>query len=48
MSRELGRSVWQRSYWDRVIRSDRELNEIRKYIDDNPLRWISDPETVIP
>jgi putative transposase len=30
--------LWQRSYWDRVIRDDRELEETRKYIFENPVR----------
>jgi REP element-mobilizing transposase RayT len=30
--------VWQRKYHDRIIRSDEELNRIRLYILDNPLR----------
>ncbi len=36
-----GRRVWQRNYWDRVIRDDLELRRIRKYILDNPLYWKS-------
>ncbi len=38
VSRRLG-SVWQRSYWERVVRSENELDQIRDYIEDNPLRW---------
>jgi putative transposase len=30
--------LWQRSYWDRVIRDDRELEETRSYILENPER----------
>ena len=30
--------LWQRNYWDRVIRSDRELKKTRKYILENPVR----------
>jgi REP element-mobilizing transposase RayT len=30
---------WQRSFHDHVIKSKKELNEIRKYIRMNPLRW---------
>jgi putative transposase len=33
-----GTPVWQRNYWDRVIRDDRELEETRKYILENPRR----------
>ncbi|MFZ0936369.1 MAG: transposase [Bryobacteraceae bacterium] len=38
VSRRLG-LVWQRSYWERVVRSGDELDQIRAYIEDNPLRW---------
>lgn len=37
-------SAWQRNYYERVIRSEEELNRIRQYIRDNPLKWDSDPE----
>jgi putative transposase len=32
--------VWQRNYFERVIRNDSELDALRKYIDENPRRWI--------
>lgn len=31
--------VWQRGYYDRVIRDKRELEAIRRYIHNNPMRW---------
>jgi REP element-mobilizing transposase RayT len=37
-----GGAVWQRNYWDRVIRSDQELDRAREYIYDNPRRWSQD------
>jgi len=37
-----GAPVWQRNYYERVIRNDRELHNIRQYIADNPLRWADD------
>ena len=36
--------LWQRSYHERVIRNDRELNGIRQYILDNPRLWAEDEE----
>jgi REP element-mobilizing transposase RayT len=33
---------WQPRFHDRVIRSEGELNRIRKYIIDNPLKWSMD------
>ena len=31
--------IWQRNYYDHIIRNDRELNNIRWYIVNNPLNW---------
>ncbi|MCD4814102.1 transposase [bacterium] len=39
-----GLPVWQKSYYDRIIRNDRELHSIRKYIQNNPLKWAEDEE----
>ena len=33
------RKIWQRSFYDRIIRNERELYNIRKYIEQNPLKW---------
>jgi hypothetical protein len=34
-----GAVVWQKNDYEHVIRSDRALNNIRRYIVNNPLRW---------
>ena len=31
--------AWQNNYYDRIIRNDDELDRIRKYIIENPLKW---------
>jgi len=31
--------LWQPRYYDHLIRTDREMNRIRKYIIDNPYKW---------
>jgi putative transposase len=36
--------LWQRNYYERVIRSDAELATIRRYIRENPMRWEFDRE----
>ncbi len=36
--------LWQRNYYERVIRNERELNDVRQYIIDNPKNWENDPE----
>jgi putative transposase len=35
---------WQRNYYEHIIRNDKELDQIRQYIANNPLRWESDDE----
>jgi REP element-mobilizing transposase RayT len=37
-------TVWQRNYWEHVIRDENELNRIREYIMNNPLQWELDEE----
>ena len=37
-----GRSVWQRSYHDHVIRNENSYQRIWQYIDENPLKWQDD------
>jgi REP element-mobilizing transposase RayT len=39
-----GSKVWQRNYYDRVIRNAGELYSKRQYILQNPARWYDDPE----
>lgn len=36
--------VWQRGYYDHVIRNDHDLDETRKYIRNNPLKWTFEKE----
>jgi len=36
-----GARVWQSSFWDTFIRSDADLQKIRRYIQRNPRRWSS-------
>ena len=42
----LGRTgpLWQRNYYERVVRDETEPTAIRKYIEENPLRWALDAE----
>ena len=39
-----GARLWQRNYYEHVIRDDADLNRIRQYITDNPLHWALDRE----
>lgn len=35
--------LWQRNYWEHIVRNDSERNRIRRYICNNPENWNSDP-----
>ena len=39
-----GFPVWQRNYYEHVIRSESSLQEIREYISNNPAQWAFDRE----
>jgi len=39
-----GQPVWQRNYYEHIIRDEDALNRIRQYIAENPLRWAHDRE----
>ncbi|MGB9853103.1 MAG: transposase, partial [Candidatus Kapaibacteriota bacterium] len=36
------KKLWQRNYYEHIIRNEKELNKIREYIINNPLNWTSD------
>lgn len=38
------RKLWQRNYYERIIRNERELGRIRAYIANNPANWNTDGE----
>ncbi|MBL7574706.1 transposase [Peptoniphilus asaccharolyticus] len=42
VSRIAGKSVWQRSYYDRVIRDEKEHCNIYEYIENNAFTWDRD------
>lgn len=39
-----GIPLWQRNYYEHIIRTEDELNRIREYLQSNPLRWELDRE----
>ncbi len=39
--------IWQRSFYDHVIRNEESLNKIREYIINNPADWDHDEDNVI-
>jgi len=39
--------VWQRNYYEHIIRNEHSLQRIREYIDANPAKWDIDPENPV-
>ncbi len=39
-----GRPVWQRNYYEHVIRDDKDWDRIHRYIECNPATWAEDAE----
>jgi len=33
-------AVWQRGYYEHIIRDADDLERIRRYIETNPIRWV--------
>jgi REP element-mobilizing transposase RayT len=34
--------LWQRNYWEHVVRDEMDWNDIRGYIQNNPAQWEMD------
>ena len=39
-----GQMLWQRNFYENVIRNDGEMERVREYISLNPMRWETDAE----
>ncbi|HYF84154.1 MAG TPA: transposase [Clostridia bacterium] len=39
VTKQIGYSFWQKSYYDHVIRNEQSYKEIYEYIETNPLKW---------
>lgn len=39
---DFGSKLWQRNYWEHVIRNEQSLNDIAQYIINNPRNWQMD------
>ncbi|MCP4652551.1 MAG: transposase [Candidatus Omnitrophica bacterium] len=42
-----GNPIWQRNYYDHIIRDDKSLQKIREYITGNPVMWDTDENNII-
>ncbi len=42
VSKQIGTPIWQKGFYDHIIRSINDYNEIWNYIDNNPKQWLLD------
>ena len=42
VSKKAGFSVWQKGFYDHVVRGEADYREIWEYIDNNPVKWMED------
>ena len=42
VTKELGYSIWQRSYYDHIIRDEADYQGRVQYIQENPAKWYYD------
>lgn len=40
-SRQIARPIWQKSFYEHIIRNQRDYDEIWNYIENNPLKYIA-------
>jgi len=39
ISKEIGFSIWQKSFYEHIIRNEKGYQKIWQYIDENPMKW---------
>lgn len=42
ITKQIGRSIWQKSFYEHVIRNEKSYQDIWNYIDTNPFKWADD------
>ena len=42
VSKQIGKSIWQKSFYDHIIRDREDYEKHVRYICENPLRWRDD------
>jgi len=47
ISNNIDLEIWQRNYFDRIIRNEIELNKIRNYVNSNPVNWNNNIENIL-
>ncbi|MBQ8960570.1 MAG: transposase [Ruminococcus sp.] len=40
--------IWQRTYYEHIIRDQNDMQDIRRYIEENPIKWNTEKEEEYP
>ena len=48
ITKKIGYAIWQKSFYDHIIRNEAEYRRIRQYIEQNPQKWQEDEYYVKP
>ncbi len=43
----INKRLWQRNFYEHIIRNEKEYFAIREYIKNNPENWDKDPENCV-
>ncbi len=41
VTKQMGKSIWQKSFYDHIIRDEQDYQNIYDYIERNPAKWLS-------
>lgn len=44
--KSFNKRIWQRNYYEHIVRNEREYNMICNYIENNPLNWKKDNDNI--
>lgn len=42
VSKSVGHAIWQKSFFDHVIRNEKDYQRVWTYIENNPIKWTED------
>ena len=45
--KQINKKLWQRNYYEHIIRNEKEVNKIRQYIINNPFNWETDEDNPV-
>ena len=48
VTKEIGYSVWQKSFFDVIVTNPKWFDNVDEYIDDNPQRWYEEKYGIVP